>query len=209
MIDKIRDCFCWSGGLAIDADGAPRAYHPDNKSGLDALGNAGKPGQWWGLVCTPNGSPIIQGPDDPAPGFYISTTALVDPNRSTKDQRRYVDSSVVPYLVVPRELAGARAVRMGDLAMVSYKGREVGAIVADVGPAGHAGEGSIALADMLGIPSSPRHGGCTSGVSVVIFPQSRTSPAWPRETQEFQAQARLLYEQWGGAAGGWPTAYKS
>jgi hypothetical protein len=34
------------------------------------------PGNWWALV-TRNGRPIVQGADDPAPGFYVSTTTLV------------------------------------------------------------------------------------------------------------------------------------
>jgi len=34
--------FFYMGGMAIDADGAPTAYHPNGTSGLDALGNAGR-----------------------------------------------------------------------------------------------------------------------------------------------------------------------
>lgn len=42
--------------------------------------------------------------------------------------------------------------------------------MADIGP--HPGEGSIAMADALGIPSSPKHGGVDSGVTYVAFPHS-------------------------------------
>ena len=42
--------FFYEAGMMIDADGAPEAYNPDNKSGLDYLGNAGTPGNWWALV---------------------------------------------------------------------------------------------------------------------------------------------------------------
>lgn len=38
-------------------------------------------------------------------------------------------------------------------------GREISAIVGDFGPATHLGEGSIALAKALGIPSDPKTGG--------------------------------------------------
>ena len=41
--------FFYESGMTIDADGAPNAYHPDNK-GLDDLANAGTPGRWEGLA---------------------------------------------------------------------------------------------------------------------------------------------------------------
>jgi hypothetical protein len=43
--------------------GAPNAYHPEDK-GLDFLANAGKTGNWWGIVTedgTPSGKPVVQG----------------------------------------------------------------------------------------------------------------------------------------------------
>jgi hypothetical protein len=66
--------FFYEAGLTIDADGAPHAYHPNEKSGLDYLSNAWRPGNWWALVtdnAKPSGRPIIQGANDPAPGFYM------------------------------------------------------------------------------------------------------------------------------------------
>src|SRR5262252_6322375 len=71
--------FFYKAGLNVDADGSPHAYHPDGISGLDYLGNAGRPGHWWALVTDdgkPSGNPIIQTANDPAPGFYVSTTSL-------------------------------------------------------------------------------------------------------------------------------------
>jgi cold shock CspA family protein len=35
--------------FAVDADGCPRAYGP-NDTGLDWTANAGYPGNWWGIV---------------------------------------------------------------------------------------------------------------------------------------------------------------
>src|SRR4051794_11780091 len=58
----------------IDADGAYRAYHRESGRGLDLLAYAGHPGNWWGIVThnlRPDGQPIVQGPTDPAPGYYI------------------------------------------------------------------------------------------------------------------------------------------
>ena len=183
-------------GLAIDADGAPTAYAPSGAglAPLDHLANAGKPGNWWGVAVGPDGEPVIQGPTDPAPGYYVSTTALADPMRKRTDPRRYVDSSTVAYVAVPKELL-ALGVKMGQSARVSYHGRTAGAIVADVGPRGKIGEGSIALARQLGIDPSPRTGGVQSGVGVVI---DLTSPAgW----SGFHARRLLLHPRTAGKIG--------
>src|SRR6478672_475871 len=92
----------WSSGLAVDADGAPRAYHPDSRRGLDALATAGKPGNWWGVACDERGIPFLQGADDPAPGFYVSTTALQDSRFPVHSCRRYVNAEAIPYIVLPK-----------------------------------------------------------------------------------------------------------
>ena len=48
----------------IDGDGAPNCYHPDGSPpGLDYLGNAGEPGNWWALAThnkKSSGNPVIQ-----------------------------------------------------------------------------------------------------------------------------------------------------
>ena len=57
----------FESGLAVDADGAPDAYHPLDL-GTDYLRNAGSPGNWRGIVTDtgrPNGKPVVQGPCDP------------------------------------------------------------------------------------------------------------------------------------------------
>src|SRR5687767_14284317 len=54
--------FVFHGGLAIDADGAPNAYHPEDR-GIDHLANAGRPGNWWAVVTddrSSKGTPIVQ-----------------------------------------------------------------------------------------------------------------------------------------------------
>jgi hypothetical protein len=187
---------CWVGRLAVDADGSPHAYHPDSKRGLDRLDNAGKPGAWYGIAAAPDGNPIVQGPNDPAPGFYVSTTALIDPAYPSGDPRRYVDSEQVPYLSVPPELIHGMGVRKGDLAAVYYKGTICFAVVADVGPHGEIGEGSVALAQALGIPSSARDGGCSGGVRFAVFTGS--SQGWPRSNGSISGDGSVILEHWGG-----------
>jgi hypothetical protein len=93
--------YFFAAGMQIDADGSPRAYGEHGK-GLDALGNAGKPGHWWGIVTDtgkPDGKPVTQAP--PLDDFYISPTALQDHRYGRTDPRRYVDSETVPYISLP------------------------------------------------------------------------------------------------------------
>jgi hypothetical protein len=183
--------FTLYGGLAIDADGAPNAYGP-NGQGLDALANAGKPGNWWALA-TRNGEPIVQGPSDPAPGFYVSMTALQEPDRPEGSPSRYVDSSNVPYVVVPPDVLKKRGVRLGDFVAVfnDDNGRSAYAIVADIGPAGKFGEGSMALAEALGVPSNPRRGGVAAGIRYVFYPRSGNGR--PRTRDEIEREGDRLY----------------
>lgn len=183
------DVASWISKMAINADGCPRTYHPDNKSGLDYLANAGKPGNWWGIACDVSGKPYIQTESDPAPGFYVSTTALFDKKKKKNDPHRYVNSLTVPYVVVPPELVSF-GIKMGDLCLVSYKDKTMAALVADVGPRGKIGEGSMALANALGIKSSPKNGGVKSGVSFNVF--LKTSKGWPRTMEELASEVADL-----------------
>jgi hypothetical protein len=170
----------YKAGMAIDVDGAPQAYHPepDSNLGLDFLANAGRPGNWFGIV-TDNGQrdgePIVQGPDDPAPGFYILSTSLQDKTKQLTDPLRYVDATQIPYIVLSPEVRSSLGAELGDFALVinSKSGQLYEAIFADVGPRQKIGEGLVALADALGIPSSPRHGGTDDGVIYLVLPGVR------------------------------------
>src|SRR5947209_12950020 len=73
------------GGLTLDADGAPRAYHPDDPQngkcpsvgkGLDCPANGGLPGPGYAIAHDDKNQLAIQQADDPEPGFYVSVTAL-------------------------------------------------------------------------------------------------------------------------------------
>ncbi len=197
------DAFFFTQGMTVDADGSPRCYHPKNKPGLDHPANGGRPGNWWGVVTDNgkrNGKPIIQGPDDPAPGFYVSTTSLIDGTKNRKDPARYVNSEEVPYFVLPPKPKHG-AVK-GDLGMIiNLKNQKcIGGVYADVGPVAHLGEGSIAAARALGINDSPRFGGTSKGIVYVVFPGTRSRPAWPWTPKELQAKTKELFKAWGGMA---------
>ena len=191
--------FFYEAGMMIDADGGYHAYHPDNKSGLDYLGNAGRPGNWWALVTDngqPDGNPIRQKNSDPAPGFYISTTSLEDTSQDRKDPRRYVNAEAINFFVLPgRSNLGAK---LGDFGVIIRPTTGVYdyAVYADVGPANNIGEGSIALANSLGIPSSPKTGGTGHGIVYIVFPRSKVS--WPLSQPEIDQYGAPLFAKWGG-----------
>lgn len=198
-----RHAIFYKSGFAVDADGAFRAYHPDDPLGLDSLAHAGHPGNWWALVTDNekrNGRPILQGPNDPAPGFYVSTTALYDPdNPNVRDPRRYVDAADVPYIVLPPK--ALHFAQLSDFATVVnlQNGKISAAIVADEStPHLPVGEGSIALAKALGIDSDPRTGGKDRDVAYIIYPGSGNGR--PRDLQEIAIHSKRLFEAWGGLA---------
>jgi Fungal chitosanase of glycosyl hydrolase group 75 len=193
--------FFYKAGLAVDADGAYRAYHPNDRFGLDSLNHAGHEGNWWALVTEDektSGRPVVQLESDPAPGFYVSTTALYDrDNPNPRDPHRYVDAATIPYVVLhPKALNYAR---LGDFATVVnlQNGKISEAIVADESaPNLPVGEGSIALAQALGIDSNPRTGGKDRDVAYVIYPDSGNRR--PRELEEIVINAKQLFDAWGG-----------
>lgn len=186
--------FFFASGMMIDADGAPNAYNPDD-TGLDDLSNAGQPGHWDGIIADDEGNPVVQGPDDPFPGYYISCTALSDWTKERIDPTRYVDASKIPYIALPGELARETGVRLGDLAVAlnTRNGRFSYAIFADIG---RLGEGSIALADNLGIWSDARHGGRWGGILYLVFPGSGEHRPMPVE--EINERTQTLFHDWGG-----------
>lgn len=159
-------CLSWRAGLAIDDDGDPACYGPNGK-GRDRLANAGHPGNWWGIVTDKNGAPVLQGPNDPCPGFYISTTSYVRPRFALTDPRRYINAQEVPGVVVPglliRKVPG---VVMGCAVEVTNErnGITTPAMVHDSGPGDKVGEGTPELARRLGLPDSVLHGGTDDAI---------------------------------------------
>ncbi len=191
----------FKSGLAVDADGAFRAYHPNNHLGLDSIDHAGHPGNWWALATDtgkPSGHPVLQGKDDPAPGYYVSMTSLFDSSIANEhDPHRFVDASRIPYVVLPPK--GFNHAKLGDFATVINlrNGKLSGAIVADESaPELPMGEGSIYLAKVLGINSSPRTGGVQSDVAYVIYPHSGSGRRRTRD--EITSISRQHFEMWGG-----------
>ncbi|MFE5813657.1 glycoside hydrolase family 75 protein [Streptomyces sp. NPDC056479] len=93
---------------------------------------------------------------------------------------RPLSAERLPYIVVPTPSGiwdyRAHGVRGGSVVAVVYRGRVRYAVVGDVGPRGIIGEASYATAKALGIPSDPRSGGTASGVTYIVFKNTRVKP---------------------------------
>jgi N-acetylmuramoyl-L-alanine amidase len=186
-----REGFFYKGRMTVDADGAPKCYHPRDTPGLDALANASS-----------HSKRFIQGTNGvgPARGFFVSATSL-----SSGDQNRcdtYVDAVKIPYIVFYARFPG---VKVGDMAMVVNlrNGKRTHAIIADTNQ-GTKGEASVRTAELLGIPSSPRTGGTNERIIFyLIFPGTKFAPVnpaphWPDEKIREIAEAK--FAAWGGMA---------
>ena len=186
--------FFFVSGMTIDADGAPNAYNPDD-TGLDALANAGAPGHWDGIITDRSGHALIQQESDPFPGYYISCTSLSDETKHFTDPTGYVDASKVPYVALPQDIAEHGGAKLGDFALVMNlrNGKSSFAIYADIGTLG---EGSLALADALGIWSDARNGGASDDILYLFFPGSGNRK--PRKVSEIQREGEKLAHRWGG-----------
>ena len=146
--------FVFFGHAAIDFDGSPTAYHPDD-TGDDHLENAkskdknGVPIKWAGVTSMRpsdelvtkgtvlidqreerniNGKyPVIQRAEngDPRPGYYVSTTSIVA-DRSLKEyqQNRFLDASSVSYGALSGRLKGC-GVKLRDYGLAIRHDRDL------------------------------------------------------------------------------------
>jgi hypothetical protein len=194
--------------IAVDADGAPNAYHPDD-IGLDFLANAGYPNNsWWTSVLVPD-------PDDPRrayrqvsgqfTGYFVSKTSLQDTSKAATDPARYVDARNIPYLVFPGSFYRMNGTGLlGDLgyAINLTSGEKTSFVVADIGPTNaELGEVSIALAEGLGGNNvNPRTaaGAPRGRMLYIIFPYSSRNHRWPLNADEIEHRAKKLLEETGG-----------
>jgi hypothetical protein len=100
------------------------------------------------------GRPVIQGPEDPKPGYFVSTTALQQPGLDRRTPQAQLDSNTVPFIVIPStwQKASTPGVKLGDFGVVVRRstGAMSPAIVGDRGPRKKLGEGSVALHRALG-----------------------------------------------------------
>lgn len=203
----------FSSQMHVNTDGAPDSYHPDD-IGITHICNGVSLGAncvwqarcltkfnkakaenfngptricFFAMATHQNGKPIIQGPDDPKPGYFVSTTAFQQPGIDKKTPQAQLDSNQIPFIVIPKQWQqnSAPGVKLGDFAVVLRKstGKVSFAVVGDLGPGRKIGEGSVALHQALGNdPFRMRFGKRRAWAGIgrrdvlyVIFPNSRTS----------------------------------
>ena len=193
--------------VTLDADGSPRAYHPQD-IGIDANANAGYPHRGWRgvLVVDPADSdrPYVQPTADYA-GNFVSKTSLRDRSGAATAPSTYVNAETIPYIVFPGAFYGVKGTgRYGDLAMVRSltNGCVTAAIVADGGPfKAPLGEMSIALASALGgVKPKPRNStGAPKGtIEYIVFAGSALNPKWPQDWATIDVRASELLTDLGG-----------
>ncbi len=202
---KDKPGYFFVAGMAISAHGTPNGYDPQDKKGLDRLAKAGRKGNWWSIATDngkPDGKPLLQ-KTGPYKGFYISQTSLRDNTRKNDDITQYVDATLIPYIALPPQLARALKVQLGDMAIVvnAANGKLSFAIFADVGARDSLGEGSIALGNLLDLPTTDlRSGksGARKNIIYLIFPGTVDLPPWPRSFESMNREAQQAFKGWGG-----------
>jgi hypothetical protein len=187
----------YKAGASVNGDGSPHCYHPDDSQGLDYLANAGSSGEWWGIYAPPDGTgkPVQQSIYHPAPGYYISTTALEDPSQPEDHPDRYIDSERYPFCVAPGNFG--EGWQLGDVGFClnTKTQNNMYCATCDIGPTNHIGEVSMLLAKCLGLSSDPKKGGVESGIVYVMFPGS--DPGYKPWTKKCQI-AIDTFSKWGG-----------
>jgi hypothetical protein len=118
---------------------------------------------------------------------------------------RPLNAEQLPYIVVPvpSRIWDHRdhGVRGGAVAAVVHRGRGQYAVVGDAGPQEIIGEASYATAEALGINPDPHGGGTPSGVTYIVFKNSRATPIESRDAAE-EIGERLARQFVREAAGG-------
>jgi Fungal chitosanase of glycosyl hydrolase group 75 len=178
--------------MDVDVDGAPNAYGPPGKPTLDVLIHAHylerADQKIVGYLLDKKQRPVLQSPEDPFPGYYVSQTAFADvANHNERDPRGYVDARNINYVVRGNE-AARRGVKVGDFVAVYSKKthKAVFAIVGDTGnPTGD--EGSLHLLQELGYPFHDGISGSVTRPEVVIRFYPNSNP----KHQFFFTQAAL------------------
>jgi hypothetical protein len=187
--------------MDVDVDGAPNAYGPKGKPALDEELSAHyrrRPhGEIVGYLTEDDNPkmPVVQGPNDPYPGYYISQTAYTDgANTNVRDPRRYVDATKISYIVLGDE-AKRKGARIGDFVAVYSRRthKAVYGIVADSGnPSGD--EGSLHLLQALGYPFKNGTDDSVEGREVVVrfFPGSNAGQMFFRTQAQLDAAAQKM-----------------
>jgi hypothetical protein len=109
----------------------------------------------------------------PQTSFGVDADGTVNPNG---DKNNSFSSADTPYVVIPQD--NTSGISPGTVVAVVYGDKVAFAVFADTGPTTLIGEGSVALANALGYPSSPANGGVDgNAVTYIAFTGNGTVPA--------------------------------
>ncbi|MER6561263.1 glycoside hydrolase family 75 protein [Streptomyces sp. NPDC001027] len=165
LLSRVRDCTPVSRGRYRTDEGAPAT--------IPVCGT--EEAVFWtadmDIDCDGRPGPRCNSGTDP---LFSAATAF------QQSDGRHLSAESLPYIVVPgpSDVWDHRdhGVRGGSVAAVVYRDRVAYAVVGDTGPRGIIGEASYATAEALGIRPDPRGGGAPSGVTYIVFKNSRATP---------------------------------
>jgi hypothetical protein len=159
-----------------------------------------------------DGYPCMHGTDTPFAGYFVAATTLNHNAPARADgcaPARYIDAETIPFFVLPK--GGFGGVGIGDVmvARLSKSGveRMVFGIVADAGPPGKFGEGSVALnAALLGKAEVPVMNMKETWaldiegppVTVLVLGGTRALLKGDYSKSNIEAVARAEFTKWGG-----------
>lgn len=233
--DPASKAIAFASQMQVNTDGAPDSYHPDD-IGITHICNGisiGSACTWkaqclpeyrqaraqgfkgpqkicfFGMAADEHGVPLIQGENDPRPGYFVSTTALKQPGRDVRTPQAQLDSNAVPFAVIPGRWnkTGQPGPRLGDFGVAWRRSSDKLAyfVVGDTGPNNKLGEGSVALHQALGNdPFQMRYGvrRARKGIGgrdvvYLMFPAS-AQPGESIDAASIERHAQPLLERFGG-----------
>ena len=168
--------------------------------------------EWFGLATLDprRNIPFVQ-TTGPTKGYFISVTALQDTSFAADNPSRYLDSTVIPYFVLPKRSAffTKYEVSLGDVvASINLRtGRIALGVVGDIGPYDKLGEASYAYAVKLksnAMPSVPstskiaKSAAIEESIATAVIPRSRVSRPYTRDGISVHTSEE--FAKWGGKA---------
>jgi hypothetical protein len=151
--------------------------------------------------------PLVQRAGDPLPGeAFISTTSVQIPEAPEGTQRRQIDATKIPYVVLPAAVIKKYSVPPAAIAIV-YRPSTDKLAFAVYGDGGDLGEGSVKLHFDLGSDPIVVKGGVKRAKSRIedrvvtfVFPSTKTNRVLDHEAwnAEIQSVGKAALEQFGG-----------
>ncbi|MDK1342881.1 glycoside hydrolase family 75 protein [Streptomyces sp. 378] len=165
LLAKVRDCTPVSRGRYRSDNGAPAT--------IPVCGT--RDAVFWkadmDIDCDGRPGPRCNHRTDP---YFAASTAYA------QSDGRPLSAEHLPYVVVPAPSGiwdyRDHGIGGGSVVAVVYRDRVRYAVVGDTGPQGIIGEASYATAEALGIRPDPHGGGVPSGVTYIVFKNTKVSP---------------------------------